>query len=83
MKKARCISTGLFSHLIKNPAQGRVFLSVKPLSSSVPEPDEYAGGGGGRWVRGKHEEPRHFFEEAAKLDPENRALLRAREKFNP
>ena len=28
-------------------------------------------------------EARHFFEEAARLDPENRALLRAREKFNP
>jgi len=35
------------------------------------------------WVLGKHDEARHFFEEAAKLDPENRALLRAREKFNP
>ncbi|MBK0024610.1 tetratricopeptide repeat protein [Stenotrophomonas sp. S48] len=35
------------------------------------------------WVLGKHDEARHFFDEAAKLDPENRALLRAREKFNP
>jgi len=35
------------------------------------------------WVLGKHDEARHFFEEAARLDPENRALLRAREKFNP
>jgi len=35
------------------------------------------------WVLGRHDEARHFFEEAAKLDPENRALLRAREKFNP
>jgi tetratricopeptide (TPR) repeat protein len=34
------------------------------------------------WVLGKHDEARHFFEEAAKLDPET-APLRAREKFNP
>ncbi|WMJ67933.1 tetratricopeptide repeat protein [Stenotrophomonas sp. 24(2023)] len=35
------------------------------------------------WVLGKHDEARHFFGEAARLEPDNRALQRAREKFNP
>ncbi|KAF1013896.1 MAG: Beta-barrel assembly-enhancing protease [Stenotrophomonas maltophilia] len=35
------------------------------------------------WVLGKHDEARHFFDEAAKLEPDNRALQRAREKFTP
>jgi len=31
------------------------------------------------WVLGRRDEARHFFEEARKLDPDNRALLRAME----
>ena len=33
------------------------------------------------WVLGKRDEARRYFEEARKLDPENRALQRALEKF--
>ncbi|GAB3058489.1 tetratricopeptide repeat protein [Stenotrophomonas tumulicola] len=35
------------------------------------------------WVMGRQDEARHYFDEAAKLDPDNRALQRVREKFNP
>ena len=33
------------------------------------------------WVLGRKDEARQFFEEARKLDPENRALQRAIEKL--
>ncbi|MNV27890.1 Tetratricopeptide repeat protein [compost metagenome] len=33
------------------------------------------------WVMGNKEEARRFFDEARKLDPDNRALQRAIEKF--
>ena len=33
------------------------------------------------WVRGEHDEARQFFEEARKLDPDNRALRRALDKL--
>lgn len=33
------------------------------------------------WVNGQKDEARHYFEEARKLEPENRALVRAMEKF--
>ncbi len=33
------------------------------------------------WVSGQQDEARRYFEEARKLDPDNRALQRAREKF--
>jgi Flp pilus assembly protein TadD len=33
------------------------------------------------WVLGQKEEARRFFEEARKLDPDNRALQRATEKL--
>jgi len=35
------------------------------------------------WVSGQQDDARHYFEEARKLDPENRALKRAMEKFHP
>ncbi len=35
------------------------------------------------WVLGRQDEARRYFDEAAKLDPDNRALQRAREKFSP
>ena len=35
------------------------------------------------WVSGQQDDARHYFDEARKLDPENRALKRAMEKFHP
>ncbi|MEE7561086.1 tetratricopeptide repeat protein, partial [Xanthomonas sp. Kuri4-2] len=35
------------------------------------------------WVSGQQDEARRYFEEARKLDPDNRALRRAMEKFHP
>jgi len=35
------------------------------------------------WVSGQQDEARHYFDEARKLDPDNRALKRAMEKFHP
>ena len=32
------------------------------------------------WVLGRHEEAQRYFDEARKLDPDNRSLLRALEK---
>lgn len=35
------------------------------------------------WVMGRQDEARRYFDEAATLDPDNRALQRVREKFTP
>jgi tetratricopeptide (TPR) repeat protein len=35
------------------------------------------------WVLGRHDEARRYFDEAAAIDPDNRALKRARETFAP
>ena len=35
------------------------------------------------WVMGRQDEARRYFDEAAKLDPDNRALQRVRETFKP
>jgi len=47
----------------------------------VKDPEIAAHLGEVLWVSGQQDEARHYFDEARKLDPENRALLRAVEKF--
>jgi Flp pilus assembly protein TadD len=49
--------------------------------SLTKDPEVAAHVGEVLWVTGQKEEARRFFDEARKLDPDNRALLRAIEKL--
>ncbi|HEY0334390.1 MAG TPA: tetratricopeptide repeat protein [Stenotrophomonas sp.] len=48
----------------------------------VKDPEIAAHLGEVLWANGQKDEARHYFDEARKLDPENRALLRATEKYD-
>lgn len=51
--------------------------------SLVKDPEIAAHVGEVLWVMGQKDEARHFFDEARKLDPDNRALRRAEERLGP
>ncbi|MBB5941415.1 tetratricopeptide repeat protein [Xanthomonas sp. 3307] len=51
--------------------------------SQVKDPEIAAHIGQVLWEQGKHEEANKYFDEARKLDPDNRALRRALEQVNP